>query len=1194
MELKYIIILIVVVFILCYTCYQFTFTQSTQKKIKKFEHKFVKNIDRKQKDLCGDKYKTSVVSDFYVCSSYNPFLTGFLRYDYSSLDMLQKSIIYGSRYIELEIFNKEIRNDTIPVVGSSSKDGSVVYGQNTIECQEVFNLISNIIFSERYLDNYQEPFFIFLNLKLKNNISTLDKLYDIIKSSLNLRLLDGNYSYQKQNIGRVKMCHLMEKVVIFSSGGYEHSKLEELINMSTNSPNLRRIKYNELPHTQELSHKKDIPNISIISKKIKLTQNIIYMLDETNFISLGIVPGMSVKIEGASNKVNNTLGNIIKIKQVTKNTLLLDSYTFKDESGENKISLKLFGSDYILKNIDKQNKSSLTIVYTEHEFFNFNFDPEGAWGLGCQFVCMNFQKLDHSLKKYMKKFKQFSILHKPSNLRFVEKKKEINNLNSLFPKYIENNETDIITDFSRNYFEVSLVPFKYSSNIGCCVNKSKSSGNIICSKYSGSSQKCSQRENCEFTKDIDRCKQDIVKVIYKNDFLSVSPSHKTTDSLFEIVPGLDNKFQSISIKYQNKYLVTNNSCCYISFKNYDTNDYGSVGSDTIASTMVSNTTLNNKPYSTGSPTTTVLEHTTTTSKRTEDVADNFRKHASFFAVKPMCSKDGFVSFMQIKDGKKYYIKYRKEFRYNERVYSTTTNEYDFVGEMNSKDGKIGIYQVKPRDNYKSIGNIFVKGDHKNEVKNRNTILLKGAVSEPVGFELVWNTNNIYIWRPVPGDGYVGLGVVVTLTKEPPNKHTFCCVAIEYTSEVPIDDTMYWSSDGNDPSNPLSIWEVPSKNYYISNVAFTKPSEFGQPVYSINLEASDYMDRLFMGKETAETESLCFKVIKNKTKLPDNIEPVDFDEYIEDNNYKISFYDKTEDNPIKKCIGLEYVYWSKYYRNNRKENKEQELNTGDCKTDDYMGTNFIFNQDGTIRLKENTSYCLKKNSVNKLVIGLCNGEKSQEFFYDRSKNTITSLENSFCLDNSLNFNNECVENSNFFIKQGILTNCIDINSIVYIKKKIKRYQDSYFSQRKDNTVLLNLLTEEIDRTYLHVYIKGIVTDKKNDKYKIKLYDQNSSIVYVDKDSNSVIPYFIPQGNKIDKGAEILVENGGVMGKYSEKNIRWKAKVIEKLENNKYVVLFSINSIEADLNKMSFGRPRTNEKKIIDIMDMVILRPALECN
>ena len=32
--------------------------------------------------------------------------------------------------------------------GSSSSDGSVVYGQNTLDCEEVFKLIGNIVFSE--------------------------------------------------------------------------------------------------------------------------------------------------------------------------------------------------------------------------------------------------------------------------------------------------------------------------------------------------------------------------------------------------------------------------------------------------------------------------------------------------------------------------------------------------------------------------------------------------------------------------------------------------------------------------------------------------------------------------------------------------------------------------------------------------------------------------------------------------------------------------------------------------------------------------------------------------------------------------------------------------------------------------------------------------------------------------------------
>ena len=1160
---KQILFIVVLIGLLCLIGYKTSFTQRTQTKIKNFETKFVKNIDRKQKDLCGSKFKDSTVSDFYICSSHKPFLTGYLQYDYSSLDMLQKAIIYGSRYIELEIFNKDIRNDTIPVIGSSSSDGSVIYGQNTLDCEDVFKLIANVVFSERYLDNFKEPFFIFLNLKLKNNTTSLDKLYDIIKRNLNLRLLDSNYSHQKQNIARTKMCHLMEKIVIFSSEGYEHSKMEEIINMSTKSPNLRRLKYTELPHTKELANRKDVPNVSIISKKIKLTDNIIYMLDDTNLLSLGIEPHMSLQIGGSKHNENNTNDNVVRIKTVTKNAIVLDGHNFIEESGETKLALKIFDSSYSQKNIDRQNKSSLTIVYTEHDFFNFNFDPEHAWNLGCQFVCMNFQKIDYNLKKYMKKFNQFSLLQKPSNLRFVERTTDTKRLNTLFPKYIEANNSDIIYDFSKNNFEVNLIPYKYSENIGCCVNKSPK-GNVICSKYSNNSTKCNKRENCEFTNDIDKCKQDIVKIVYNNDFLSVSPSHSKTDSLFEIVPGLDNKFESISIKYNNKYLVTNNSCCYLSFKLYNTN-----------------TNL-------------------------EQEVDTFRKHASFYAVKPICSKEGFVSFMQMKDEKKYYIKYRKEFNYNERVYSSTSNEFKLIGEMVSNEGVVGIYQVKANDNYKSIGHIFVKGNaHKTDVLNKNVLLLKGAVSDPIGFELMWNSNNLYIWKPIPGDGYVALGVAVTLNKTPPDKTLFCCVAIEFTSEVLLENTPFWSSKGNNPNNPVSLWEVPSKNYFISNTAYTKPSEFSQPVYSINLEATDYMDRLFMGKETTTTEPFCFKVIKNKTKIPNKIEELDFNEYTEENNYKISFYKTPETNGItedveqeKKCVGLDYVYWSKYYGNDGNDGNDGEaipekkqLISTECNSNDYMGTNFVLNNDSTIRLKENTKYCLE-NTENNLFLNKCNSTKAQEFFYDKSKNSLMSLVNNNCLNDSLTFTETC--KSKFIIKQEIIANCIGVNSIVYLKRKVKRHVDSYFSQRDDNTIRLNILNEEIDRTYLHVYVKGLVNEIKDGKYKIKLYDQNSSLVYLDTNTDLVIPYFIPQSNKIERGTELLLENGGIIGKYTEKNIRFMAKVVEKLENNKFVVVFSINSIEADQNKTSLGRPRTNEKKVVDIMDLVLLQPALECN
>ena len=61
--------------------------------------------------------------------------------------------------------------------------------QSVIDCQKLFEMLSIIAFSEKYIDNYKDPLFIFLNLKTGKNKKTLDKLYSIIKNTLNKNLI---------------------------------------------------------------------------------------------------------------------------------------------------------------------------------------------------------------------------------------------------------------------------------------------------------------------------------------------------------------------------------------------------------------------------------------------------------------------------------------------------------------------------------------------------------------------------------------------------------------------------------------------------------------------------------------------------------------------------------------------------------------------------------------------------------------------------------------------------------------------------------------------------------------------------------------------------------------------------------------------------------------------------------------------
>ena len=50
-------------------------------------------------------YKFKPLSDYYIASSHRSFLVGKQKVDYCSLDMINRVLFLGARYIELEIFN---------------------------------------------------------------------------------------------------------------------------------------------------------------------------------------------------------------------------------------------------------------------------------------------------------------------------------------------------------------------------------------------------------------------------------------------------------------------------------------------------------------------------------------------------------------------------------------------------------------------------------------------------------------------------------------------------------------------------------------------------------------------------------------------------------------------------------------------------------------------------------------------------------------------------------------------------------------------------------------------------------------------------------------------------------------------------------------------------------------------------------
>ena len=1076
---------IIVLLILLYLLYRkINYYSRTNSIINAFENNFIKNNIKHQLDFCHGKYERTNLCDFYINSSFLPYLTGFQKYDYSNYDMFQKSIEYGARYIELQIYNKEIKTNTDPIISSGNEKGTQIDLQNSLDAKKCFMIIAEYAFSERSIDNYQDPFIIFLDFRTGNNYRTLDKLYDIIKNILGHKLLDESYNFENKNIATTDICKLMNKVVIFSNTNYEHSKIKEIVNMSTNSSYLKRILYNQLPINEDLVSSLDEPLVSLKSTKININKNIITIEDETNFIDLGIETSNMLKINGTEKKIPE----LLTIKQVTYKSILLDdNVDLNIESAGNSIQLKIFDQSYTFKNLHEQNKNAITIVSPSYNFFVHNSNPYEGWKLGCQIVCMNFQSIDNNLKINMKKFKNQSYILKPSNLRnYIEPNKSIK-LNSLYPEY-QDLDIPIQTDFKENYIYSYITPF----------NNEK------------------------------------LRIINDNS-VKLSPSFTSENSIFDIEDALDGTYGGISIKNGTKYLCSSNNGCYLKFLEFSNID---------------------------------------------------KKNATFIPVESLCNDKSTISFLQIKDETKYYIKYRSTFNYKTRIYTKKTKDYKYITTLKSKNGDVKIWEPKNNELYKNIGHI-ASGD--DSIPKKETILYKGAVSNPMDFKLLFQNDQktLSIWKMIPPNGYVALGIVFTKGIGKPIKTNYVCIAIEYTDEIELGSNI-WKND--DTFNKLSLWNTADLNYIITGLSYKKPSEFTNPVYSVIKEEKDYMDRLFMGKvKLDELESACFKVYNEKTKKALR------------KKYSIKNINKENKQIISKhgepqCISLKNSYWG------LNSNNESKLELSKCPNEDTFDSNWLLNKDETIRLEKKIDQCITIKN-NKLVLDKCrHNDYNQKFTYSSSDKNNSVL---------MNINNEtkdfkCIENKNgelvlsncedkieqkWIIDQDIQYLCLQKGSVIYYKYKIKRGENKYFGSRKNNMKLNNYLNEYADQDHFHIYLKGIIEDETNNNWKIKF--SNGSEKTLNKNSKLIL-YSIPNISTLKKGVHVLCKNGGLLKTgYNEDNVMWKATILNVLSDERYNILFSINSIEANLNKNSLGRPRENIAKIVDVNDLILFKSALKC-
>lgn len=187
------------------------------------------------------------LSDYYVASSSYSLFPGADIYDYISDQILPMLIKAGARLVELDIYSDE---NNKPVVGLKNQKLGTDYAYNTVSLEACCVSIANNAFNSVSSPVSSDPFILSLVFHT-DNATVVNAASEIIKTTCRAHLLDESYGYQRKNLAIEPVCNIQNKLIIVSGGGeIKGTHMEELVNLSWSTSNLRRMTYTQAsqPH----------------------------------------------------------------------------------------------------------------------------------------------------------------------------------------------------------------------------------------------------------------------------------------------------------------------------------------------------------------------------------------------------------------------------------------------------------------------------------------------------------------------------------------------------------------------------------------------------------------------------------------------------------------------------------------------------------------------------------------------------------------------------------------------------------------------------------------------------------------------------------------------------------------------------------------------------------------------------------
>jgi hypothetical protein len=135
------------------------------------------------------------------------------------------------------------------VVGLKNQKLGVDYAYNTVPFDACCVSIANNAFNSISSPVSSDPFILSLVFHTdKSNV--LNACAEILKTTCRQYMLDETYAFQRKNLAVEPVCNLQRKLVIVSGGNVKGTLMDELVNLSWATSNLRRLTYTQAsqPH----------------------------------------------------------------------------------------------------------------------------------------------------------------------------------------------------------------------------------------------------------------------------------------------------------------------------------------------------------------------------------------------------------------------------------------------------------------------------------------------------------------------------------------------------------------------------------------------------------------------------------------------------------------------------------------------------------------------------------------------------------------------------------------------------------------------------------------------------------------------------------------------------------------------------------------------------------------------------------